>query len=116
MIKSFAVTLALSAAILALVTGCAQQSGSGTHVAAPGEQPGATWVNQAPPPPPEQAPVPAPGPEYAYSYIPGYWTWQGQWVWANGTWIPRPSPHTVWVPGKWVKRGHHYIWIRGSWQ
>ena len=116
MIKSFVVTLVLFVAMLALVTGCAQPSGNVHRTAAPGEQPGATAVNQSPPPVPVQAVVPAPGPEYAYSWIPGYWTWQGQWVWANGTWLPRPSPHSVWMPGQWVKRGHRYIWIRGGWQ
>jgi hypothetical protein len=106
----------LLVAVWALVSGCADQSANMQHTSRPGEQPAATMVYQPPPPPHEQAPVRPPGPQYAYSWVPGYWTWQGQWVWANGTWIPRPRPHVEWVPGKWVKRGQRYIWIRGRWQ
>jgi hypothetical protein len=114
--KSFIACSVLFIAILALVTGCAEPSSNVHHPVAPGDQPGARVVYQAPPPPQEQASVRAPGPEYAYSWIPGYWTWQGKWVWANGTWVPRPRPHAEWVPGQWAKRGHRYIWIRGRWQ
>jgi hypothetical protein len=116
--KSFVVLSVLIVALMGLAIGCANQSGNVQGPVAPGEQPGATVVYEAPPPPPaHQAPVPAPGPEYAYSWVPGDWTWQGHWVWANGTWLPRPCPPAEWVPGFWVKRGgHRYIWIRGHWQ
>ena len=114
--KSFVALSVLCIAFWVLMTGCASPSGDAPRPVAPGEQPGAKVVYEAPPPPQQQAPVAAPGPEYAYSWIPGYWTWKGQWVWANGTWVPRPSPHAEWVPGQWAKRGHRYIWIRGRWQ
>jgi hypothetical protein len=114
--KSFAVLWVFVVAVLALVNGCASQSGNVQQPVAPGEQPGATVVHQTPPPPQAEVRVHAPGPEYAYSWIPGYWTWQGQWVWANGAWCPRPAPHVEWVPGLWAKRGSRYIWIRGHWE
>jgi len=114
--KSFLAPSVLIVAALALVTGCAEPSGNVQHPARPGEQPGSTVAYQAPPAPLEQTVVPAPGPEYAYAWIPGYWAWQGHWVWVNGTWIPLPCPHAVWVAGHWVKWGHRYIWIRGRWQ
>ena len=112
--KSCVVLLVLAFGLLALVIGCASQSGNGP--VAPGEQPGPTVVYQTPPPEPEQVVTPPPGPEYAYSWVPGYWTWQGaNWVWEKGTWLPRPAPHVQWVSGFWVKRGGHYLWIRGHW-
>ena len=114
--KSSVIVLVFSVALLAVVMGCASPSGSSQGPVAPGEQPGPTVVHDTPPPPPPQAPVSAPGPEYAYSWVPGYWTWQGHWVWAEGTWVPRPAPRIEWAPGFWAKRGHHYIWIRGHWQ
>ena len=114
--KTFLTSSVLIVATLALVTGCAEQSGNVRHSARPGEQPGPTVVYQAPPAPLKQAVAPAPGPEYAYAWIPGCWTWQGQWVWAASSWTPLPHPHAVWIAGQWVKRGSRFIWIRGRWQ
>ena len=114
--KSCVVLSVLAVALLGTVIGCADQSANLQHPVAPGEQPGPTVVYQAPPPPLEQAPAPAPGPEYAYSWVPGYWTWQGHWVWASGTWLPRPAPQVVWTPGQWVKWGSRYKWFPGRWE
>jgi hypothetical protein len=114
--KPFAVLSVLVVALVALVIGCADQSGSVVKSVPPGEQPGATVVHETPPSPQPETQPHAPGPEYAYSWIPGCWTWQqGHWAWANGAWVPKPAPNVDWVPGLWAKRGSHYIWIRGHW-
>jgi hypothetical protein len=114
--KSTWVAALLLTAALAFVAGCANQSGHGNRPLPPGSQPGPTVVNEPPPPPPDEPAVRPPGPEYAYAWMPGYWTWQGRWVWLKGAWAPLPSPKSVWVPGQWAKRGHRYIWIAGRWQ
>ncbi len=115
--KTLGVLSVLVIALMALVIGCADQSGSVQRAVAPGEQPGATVVHQTPPSPEPETRPHAPGPEYAYSWIPGYWTWQqGQWVWARGAWVPKPAPNVEWVPGLWAKRGSRYLWIRGHWE
>ena len=106
----------LSVAILALVTGCANQSASAPQQSRPVEQPGATIVDETPPAPLIQPVAPAPGPKYAYAWIPGYWTWQGKWAWTTGTWVPLPHPHLTWVAGHWIQWGHRYKWIPGRWE
>jgi hypothetical protein len=106
----------LTAGALALVTGCANQSGTSQGQARPIEQPGATMVDQTPPEL-QKEPIPKPpGPKYAYAWIPGYWTWQGHWAWTSGTWVPLPHPHLVWVGGHWIKWGTRYKWIPGRWE
>ena len=76
--------------------------------------PGAVVVNEAPPTPPAEVVVAAPGP--AYSWVPGYWSWQGRWVWVAGCWKARPHPHAVWVSGRWVHHPHGYYWVEGHWR
>jgi WXXGXW repeat (2 copies) len=114
--KSFVQLSVLSVALLASAIGCADQSANLGRPVPPGEQPGPTVVYEAPPAPLDQGMAPSPGPQYAYSWVPGYWTWQGHWVWTKGAWLPRPAPNVEWRAGFWAKRGHHYIWIRGCWQ
>lgn len=41
---------------------------------------------QPPPPQPDVIPV-APGPDYYWA--PGYWGWNGGWIWIGGGWYPR---------------------------
>ena len=70
----------------------------------------------------ETIPV-APGP--TYHWVPGYWMWNGRWVWVRGRYVvgvvvpampaaivetPPASPGPGWF---WV-RGH-YVWERGGW-
>ena len=72
-------------------------------------------VAEAPPQPPVEMVTVAPGPDFVYS--PGYWTWQGTWVWVPSTWVHRPRPGVVWVSGHWTR--HHnggYIWVGGYWR
>jgi len=71
-------------------------------------------VSQAPPPPPTEVVTVAPGPDYAWA--PGYWNWNGGWVWVSGGWVLRPRPHAIWVGPRWVHRGHGYVYMRGHWR
>jgi hypothetical protein len=84
---------------------------------------------QPPPQPPAQAVVPAtvappptpvevipfaPGPTYVWA--PGYYAWNGHWVWVGGHYVVRPRPGVVWVGGHWARHGHGYVWIGGAWR
>src|SRR5260370_33325684 len=91
----------------ALVTGCVERT---VYVQRPPL--GEVVVNEPPPPPQTEVVVEAPGPGYAW--VPGYWTWQGSWVWVRGGWRTPPHPRSVWVGGHWHRRGHGYVWIQGG--
>ena len=74
-----------------------------------------TVVVTQPPPAPQVEVIPvSPGPQFYW--VPGYWSWNGGWVWVTGVWAPRPRPYAVWVQGHWAHRGHGYIWIGGGWR
>lgn len=75
--------------------------------------PPAVVVSQPPPPPIREVRVAAPGP--AYVWVPGYWSWQGRWVWVSGAWRARPHAHAHWIAGHWAPRGHGYVWVGGYW-
>jgi hypothetical protein len=70
-------------------------------------------VDQAPPAPRVEVIPVAPGSNYYW--VPGYWSWNGTWVWRAGYWTVRPWHNAVWVPGHWSRHGRGYIWIRGRW-
>jgi len=75
----------------------------------------ATVVAPSAPPAPQVEVVPvSPGPYYVWA--PGYWGWNGGWVWIGGQWIVRPRPGAIWVGGHWGRRGHGYVWIGGRWR
>ena len=83
---------------------------------APG-QPAPSVALEAPltPPAPQVEVVPvAPGPEYVWA--PGYWAWNGGWVWIGGRWVVRPYPGAIWVGGHWGRLGRGYVWVRGHWR
>jgi hypothetical protein len=111
----------LNASILALglvpllTVGCVERrvyvQGPPVVVAAP---PGEVVVTEAPPVPAAEVVVQAPGPTYVWA--PGYWTWQGRWVWISGRWMLPPRPQAVWVGGYWAPRGHGYVWVGGRWR
>jgi hypothetical protein len=51
-----------------------------------------------------------------YFWVPGYWTWNGSWVWVRGRWVVRPWRGAIWVSGHWVKHGKSYAWVSGRWR
>jgi hypothetical protein len=83
--------------------------------AGPSQVVAAPVVISQPPPPrrPEVVPAP-PGPYYVWQ--PGYWSWQGRWVWINGSYLMPPRPRAVWRPGYWAPHGRGYVWIGGHWR
>jgi hypothetical protein len=96
---------------------------------APSAAPTADWQQPAPTPGAVQAAVVAPSappvaqvevvpasPGPYYVWAPGYWAWNGGWVWIGGSWIVRPRPGAIWVGGHWGRRGRGYVWIGGGWR
>lgn len=73
-------------------------------------------VSSLPPAPIVEAAVPSPGENY--TYIPGYWAWNGQWVWQKQTWVIKAYPGAVWDPPHYHWSQHHgsYIWKPGHWK
>src|ERR1035437_8541587 len=86
----------------------------------PGAAPTADW-QQAPPAPTPMPAQPAPPPQTVvvapsappaaqvevipvapgpyYVWAPGYYSWNGGWIWIGGQWVVRPRPGAVWVGG-----------------
>ena len=71
-------------------------------------------VTVAPPPPQREVVVVRPGPGFVWT--PGYWAWNGRWVWVGGQWVRPPRPRAVWVSGRWVRRGPGFVWVGGRWR
>jgi hypothetical protein len=67
------------------------------------------------PPPPETEVIPSQT-NLTYVWTPGYWDWQGRWVWMRGYWGPRPHPGAVWVQGHWMRGRHRNVWVHPHWQ
>jgi hypothetical protein len=75
----------------------------------------AVVVAPSAPPAPQVEVIPvAPGPYYAWA--PGYWSWNGRWIWIGGHYISRPRPNAVYVGGHWGRHGHGYVWVGGGWR
>ena len=72
-------------------------------------------VAPAAPPPAQVEVIPAPPSPY-YVWTPGYYSWNGGWVWIGGRYVVRPRPTAVWVDGHWGRHGRGYIWIGGGWR
>jgi hypothetical protein len=49
-------------------------------------------------------------------WVPGYWSWNGGWIWTGGNWMIRPWPGAVWVGGRWARHGWGYGWVSGHWR
>jgi hypothetical protein len=101
---------------MALAAGCVERRVYvPVYATQPQPAPAPTVVVQTPPPkvPAEVVPV-APGP--AYVWTPGYWAWNGTWVWVRGAYVVRPRPHAVWVGGHWASHGRGYVWVGGYWR
>jgi WXXGXW repeat (2 copies) len=71
---------------------------------------------QAPPPAPRYGVIGvAPGPGYVWAD--GFWDWRGgTWFWVNGSWMRPPRRNAVWVPARWVPKGHGYRRVPGHWR
>src|SRR5258708_40181632 len=111
--KSLLIGSVLAPVTLLLLGGCAERT---VYVDRPPAPPPAETVvvNEAPPPPQKEVIVEAPA--TGYYWVPGYWSWQGRWIWIGGRWTPRPHPRAVGGPGHWGRHGHGYIWIQGRWR
>ncbi len=71
-------------------------------------------VQSAPPAPIVEAVPVSPGVEFVWT--PGYWGWNGRWVWMSGRWAHPPRGHSVWVRGGWNRHGGGYRWEPGRWR
>jgi hypothetical protein len=76
----------------------------------------------------ETIPV-APGP--SYHWVPGYWMWNGRWVWVRGHYVAgvvppmpavivetppaSPGPGWFWVRGHYVWVPFRWVWTPGHW-
>jgi hypothetical protein len=59
--------------------------------------------------------VAAPG--RGYIWTPGYHRWDGRaYVWSPGAWVLPPRPHARWVPARWVRHGHEWMFVEGHWR
>ena len=85
----------------------------GVYFEPPMEQPLPVMVAWAPPPMLVEAPPPMPFPDAIW--IGGYWTWQGNWVWAAGRWSAPPQPHYHWVHPYYEHRDDAVIFVGGHW-
>lgn len=77
-------------------------------------QPPPRQASDMPPPPPAE--MISPQPNFDYVWNPGYWDWDGSWVWVKGYWGPRPHPGAVWVQGGWVYHGDKRVWVHSHWR
>lgn len=82
--------------------------------AAPPPQQAVVVAPSAPPPLQVEVVPVSPGPYYVWA--PGYWGWNGGWVWVGGRYMSRPRPGAVWVGGHWGRHSHGYVWIGGGWR
>jgi hypothetical protein len=71
---------------------------------------------QAPPPDfPDDAFDQPPIPGDGYTWTPGYWDWEGEWVWVPGVWVEPPFVGALWTPGYWGPYDGYWGWYPGHW-
>ncbi|WP_295976868.1 hypothetical protein [uncultured Variovorax sp.] len=66
-------------------------------------------------PPPMLVEVPPPSPFAGAVWTGGYWTWQGNWVWAAGRWSAPPQPGYAWVQPYYEHRDNVVVFVAGHW-
>lgn len=66
-------------------------------------------------PPPMLVEVPPPSPFAGAVWTGGYWTWQGNWVWAAGRWSAPPQPGYGWVQPYYEHRDDVVVFVAGHW-
>jgi hypothetical protein len=55
-----------------------------------------------------------PGPDYVW--IGGYWADErGHWEWVPGRWERQAAPDSYWIPARYIRTGHGYIYEPGHW-
>ncbi|MGH9668071.1 MAG: YXWGXW repeat-containing protein [Bryobacteraceae bacterium] len=74
----------------------------------------ANYYVASPPPPRVEVYGYAPGPGYVW--VSGFWDWRGRWVWAPGRWLRPPHRGAHWVPSRWDRGRHGYVFVRGYWR
>jgi hypothetical protein len=83
------------------------------YVDPPLYQPPPIAVAWAPPPMLVERP---PSPPFAGAvWTGGYWTWQGNWIWAAGRWATPPEPGYTWVQPYYEHRDGLVVFITGHW-
>ena len=100
------------ATIVLLAAGCAERRE--TYARNTTTQTQNSVVSEAPPEAQVEVVGNPPGPDYVWA--PGYWEWDGRWVWVSGRWVLTPRPHAVWVPGHWRRTSQGWVWIHGYWR
>jgi hypothetical protein len=130
-----AVTAALVAGGLALLSGCASEpethavSAPPPNVAVPTTAPGQIVVAQTPtpagtvlltqaPPSGPQVIVTQPArPGSDYVWVEGHWTYRnGRYEWINGEWVRPPFSGAVWIPPHTERQGsENYLFYEGHW-
>ena len=67
-------------------------------------------------PAPEIESVPA-APTEIHVWIAGAHVWrQGSWHWVPGHWALPPHVGAAWLAGRWLRRGHGFVWVAGGWR
>ncbi len=83
------------------------------YVDPPLSQPAPISVDWAPPPMLVDVPPPQPAPDQVWTG--GYWVWEGNWVWAYGSWAPPPQVGYHWNNPYYDHRGNSVIFVNGYW-
>src|SRR5690348_15109392 len=91
MIRKLSSIAVLSVTVLALVAGCVERRVVYVESPAVAAVPAGQVISQPPPAPQTEVIIAPPAPNYVWN--PGYWSWQGRWVWINGSYVVRPYPH-----------------------
>lgn len=69
------------------------------------------------PAPPMTPVMPIPrSPGRGFVWTPGYYDWNGGWVWTGGRWVRPPRPGAVWMPGRWDRHRGNWRYSRGYWR
>ena len=71
-------------------------------------------ATQRPPAPVREVIPPSPGRHYVWA--PGYWVWEGRWLWQAGHWTVPPRERAVWQQGRWIERRGEWYWQPGHWR
>jgi len=83
------------------------------YVEPPIGQPAPIKCRWAPPPMLVETPPLPPFPDAVW--IGGYWTWEGEWVWAHGRWAGPPRPGFRWRHPYYENRNGMVVFVNGFW-